>query len=626
MSGFAGIVNLDGAPVDRALLSRFEDFLHDRGPDGQGIWAEGNAGLVHTLLRATDKARGEHQPMSLDRRVWIVADARIDDRENLVRELAARGRDVSLARPDAELILHAYAEWGEECVDHLLGDFAFAIWDAPKHKLFCARDHFGVRPFFYAQIGKALVFSNMIDCPRLHPGLQWEIYEPAIADFLILGYNHDVQRTAIAPIRRLAPAHALAVADGEVRTRRFWTLPADSPTVFHRSRDYAERFLDLFEQAVTDRLRTNRAAVLMSGGLDSSSVAAMGKRVLAKRPGSFEISAHTGTYASLIPYDEGRYARLAAEDLGIAWHGFPLDEMRLFENWNNSEMRSAEPERMRIFPWKMTDLLGNPRPGVAVLTGQGSDALFGSYRKQHCRRLAEQGRWWQLAKDVGRYLGAEGRFQRLYLRGHLRKRLGKAPPRRPFPEWLNPDLERRLNLKERYEQFERPVTGRLAPAGAVRPEAYEAMSAPLWPTIFEDYAPDSLGAPLEVSHPFFDLRLVRYVLSLPALPWCSDKELLRRSMKGLLPDEIRLRSKSPVSADYLKEHYRISPKPWLDALKPAKELNRFVNADRARACLENLREWETVVHLRPISLNYWLHWESQFTYNLPKEESRAKAG
>ncbi len=621
MSGIAGIVNLDGAPVDRDLLARFEKFLGERGPDAHGTWAEGNVGLVHTLFATSQESRGERQPMSIDGQVRIAADARIDGREDLIRELAARGRDASLALPDAELILHAYAVWGEACVEHLLGDFVFAIWDARERKLFCARDHFGVKPFFYAHVDRAFLFSNSMDVPRLHPDVPDDLYERAIGEFLVLGRNTDLARTARAAIWRLPPAHVLVVARGEVRTRRYWTLPEDSPTVFRHSRDYVERFLELFEQAVGDRLRTDCVAVLMSGGMDSSSVAAMAKRV-GDRSGC-KISAHTKSYERLFPHDEGALARCVARYLGISWREFPLDRNQLFGLADKPAFRRPQPEQSPMLGWTIADELGQPLPARVFLTGQGGDPIFSSFRLRQCRARIREGQWLLLAKEVAGHLLCEGRMRRLRILEHVKARLRDSPPPWPFPDWLNPDLERRLNLRETYERHE--VRGNEEiPNGAVRPEAYDLLSRFQWVSLFEGYDPNGSGVTVEPRHPLFDLRLMRYALSLPAMPWCSDKELLRRAMRGFLPDEIRLARKRPLERDFLWALYESTPTGWLDGFEPAEELGRFVNVARAVEQVKNPAPGELPVLLLPFHLNYWLKWESQFAYNFRKEECRVQ--
>src|ERR1700676_1789442 len=132
MSGLGGIPNLDGATVDRLLLGRMTDFMTFRGPDDQRTWVEGRAGFGHTLLRTTDEPEHEHQPFTLDGRLWVVADARIDARVDLMAELAQRGEEATRTATDVELILRAYRAWGVQSVEHLLGDFSFAVWDGSE--------------------------------------------------------------------------------------------------------------------------------------------------------------------------------------------------------------------------------------------------------------------------------------------------------------------------------------------------------------------------------------------------------------------------------------------------------------------------------------------------------------
>jgi len=166
-------------------------------------------GFGHTLLSTTDDAALDRQPYSLDDSLWITADARIDGRQDLVAALRDAGEVVAGEATDAELVLHAYRAWGERCVDRLLGDFAFGIWDQRQRRLFCARDHFGVKPFFYAEPRGAFIFSNTLECVRRHPGVTSALDDLSIADFLLFEYNQRLDATAFAEIRRLPPGHAL---------------------------------------------------------------------------------------------------------------------------------------------------------------------------------------------------------------------------------------------------------------------------------------------------------------------------------------------------------------------------------------------------------------------------------
>ena len=269
MSGFVGILNLDGAPVDRALLERMTRSLAFRGPDAQEVWCQGPVGLGHALLQITSGTPLEKQPAELDGRLWIVADARIDARAELIAKLKAKSGTAGLSLsfpPDAQLILHAYDAWGDACVEHLLGDFSFAIWDARERRLFCARDQFGVKPFFYAHLGSAFILSNTLDCVRQHPAVSSRLNDLAIADFLLFDSNQDLATTTFADIQRLPPAHILTCEQGKISVRRYWELSVTTPIHYSRDAEYVEHFRELLDTAVADRLRTDSVGVMMSGG------------------------------------------------------------------------------------------------------------------------------------------------------------------------------------------------------------------------------------------------------------------------------------------------------------------------------------------------------------------------
>jgi asparagine synthase (glutamine-hydrolysing) len=177
MSGIVGIAHLEGRPVDSDLLRRMANWLSFRGPDAQAIWADGSVGLGHALLAHTSDSQRERQPATLDRRTWIVADVRLDARRELLDALRSSGAQVNPSDTDPQLLLRAYEAWGETCLDHLLGDFAFAIWDARRSQLFCACDHFGIRPLYFAHVDGSFIFSNTPDCLRLHPAISDRLHE-----------------------------------------------------------------------------------------------------------------------------------------------------------------------------------------------------------------------------------------------------------------------------------------------------------------------------------------------------------------------------------------------------------------------------------------------------------------
>src|SRR5215467_15106251 len=242
MSGFVCLLHRDGAPVELALMRSLTDFLSYRGPDARGVWVNSSIGMGHALLRTAHESVSEQQPVSYKERFWIVADARLDAREELFEELRSSKRDVGSKAPDCELILHAYAAWGTPCIDHLRGDFSFAIWDAGRQQLFCARDHFGIKPFYYAQWGDIFLCSNTLNCIRLHPGVSKELNEAAIGDFLLFGLNYDNATTTFRDIQRLPPAHSLTISRQASQAKRYWTPPTDGRIRYSNTSEYVERF------------------------------------------------------------------------------------------------------------------------------------------------------------------------------------------------------------------------------------------------------------------------------------------------------------------------------------------------------------------------------------------------
>lgn len=536
MSGFVGIVAADGAPVDRALLERMTRALAFRGPDGQGTWSEGGAGLGHTLLRTVDESAAERQPATLDGEVWIVSDARIDRREDLARELGLR-REV-LSGPDCFLILHAYARWGERCVEHLMGDFAFAVWDGRERKLFCARDHFGVKPFHYAAPPGGLVVGNTLNGIRLHPGVSDRLNELAIADFLLYYHNQDVATTTFADISRLPPAHRMTWSDGRLRVERYWSLPSDPPARFTRTRDCVDGFGAALEAAVADRLRQRRVAIFLSGGLDSTAVAATARRVAP----TVELRGCTAVWNNVIEDSEGEYAKVVADYLEIPEDLVEGDRNGLFEG--REVYATPEPE---YDPQRLHTLIfwrGIGRHARVALTGHGGDPIFTLRDTVH----------WALLRRVppGQLLGGllaytldQRRIPRFCLRGTLRRLAGRGPKPPAFPEFLRPALVEKLDLRARHAAIEGPKL----PAHPWRPAVARILTNPLWSAYFESIDPGRTGELVEARHPLFSRPVVDYMMSVPDVPYCVDKFLLRMHAKGLLPEQIRRRPKTPMSAD-----------------------------------------------------------------------------
>jgi asparagine synthase (glutamine-hydrolysing) len=610
LSGFIGILNLDGAPVDQELLGRMTQALGFRGPDGQAIWCSANVGLGHAMFRAARESVAESQPFEHEHRLWIVADARVDGRSDLIEQLNANplnNRNVSLATPNVELIVAAYERWGEACVDHLIGDFSFAIWDTLERRLFCARDQMGVKPFFYAHVGSCLVFSNTLDCVRMHPAVSKRLNDLAIADFLLFDMNQDPSTTSFADVRRLPPAHTLVCQQGEVSVRRYWELSVTRPIQYARDEEYVERFRELLDASVADRLRTDSVGVLMSGGLDSPTVAASARRVVNLQRNGTSISAYTEVIDSLIPHEERPYATLVAEALQIPIEFSIGDCLRVFERADQSEYRSTEPAHSACADRSRDQLRTASARSRVVLTGFGGDPSLCGRISVHFGELLRTRHFGRAISDALRYLACERRLSRLYLRTRWRILFQPDKQGPCYPEWLNEDFEKRLDLRERWKS----LRGGAPLHEAVRPEAQQAMADSMWPLLFEGYDCGVSRVPVEVRHPFFDLRLVNFLLALPRLPWCSDKELLREAARGVLPDAVRLRRKSPLRSDPLLALLQRPDSAWVDRFEAVPELARYVVRSRIPAVHRDTVSWRAWTSLRPLSLNYWLRGDAE---------------
>jgi asparagine synthase (glutamine-hydrolysing) len=601
MSGIAGILNLDGSPVDGGLLARMTEYLRFRGPDGHGMHAIGNVGLGHTLLRLVEDSGApgtDEQPFTLDGRRWIVADARVDARADLVAALRARGHEPAADAADAELILRAYGAWGEGCVAHLLGDFTFAIWDGPERRLFCARDQLGVKPFYYAQVGPSVVFSNTLDCVRLHPAVSKELNDHAIADFLLFGGNQDPATTTFRDVLRLPAAHSISWSPEGRRCQPYWTLPIDEPLSFKRADEYTERFMELLRAAVSDRLRTRRVAVFMSGGLDSPTLAAVAAGMLRDRTAGGAVHAMTSVYDRLIPDEERHYAGLVAKHLGIPIHYDVRDDETSIADWERVVVHTPEPVDNPPAFVAGTEFLEKMSVHARVfLYGEGPDNALRYEWRPYLSHLVAGRRVGSLIRALSSDLLMHPRVPLWSL---IRQTAGARRQgsrwREEFPGWLNEELIERCGCRERWVDRQTPPS--LHP---VRPQGHGACMPARWQSLFDDCDIHAAIGGAEIRHPFLDVRLLRYMLALPAMPWSRNKLVIRRAMKDALPPAIIRRKKSSVrgSPDFAR-----ASSSGLPRLRPSPILSRYVNAGKVPTAAASVPELRAV--LRPLGLSYWL--------------------
>jgi len=596
MSGIVGILDLDGAPVDRTLLTRMTDFMAFRGPDDRRIWVDGNIGFGHTLLRTTEESEHEEQPLTLDGRVWIVADARVDAQADLIAKLEARGECVGRGITDVELLLRAYRTWGKACVEYLLGDFSFAVWDGLKHELFCARDHLGVKQFFYSQIGRTLIFSNTLDCIRQHPGVSNKLNELAIADFLLFDVNQDSHTTSFVDIHRIPPAHRATWSVSGNRKDRYWTMPIDEPIFFKRADEYAGRFTELLDLAISDRLRTRKIALFMSGGLDSPALAARASKLLRKGSSDYEIRAFT-TVVEGLDQNEKHYASLVAEQLAIPIHFRDCSAKSVDPDWETNRIHTPEPIlEPRSLVADRAEYEQIAKHSRVLFYGEGPDNALRYEWKPYTKYLLRKRKFGCLLADICKQMI---RHRRVPLLPTIPRMLKQGRPRElPFPNWFASSFASRAALRERWERQEIPT----GPTHPVRPAAYRSLNTPLWEALFRRFDADETTMPIETRHPFVDLRMLRYMLAVPAIPWCRAKYIERRAMSGTLPTAVLKRPKTPVKGDSAWEAAR---RLGLRRSIPAPGINEYVDFERIpKEAGPDIMMFQ--VNFRPVALNYWL--------------------
>ncbi|CAN5664885.1 lasso peptide isopeptide bond-forming cyclase [soil metagenome] len=623
MSGIVGILRIDQAPIDRESLRRMTAFLTFRGSDEQEVWCEGNVGLGHAMLRTTWEAETEKQPLTLDGRVWLTADARIDGRDDLILKLRAKlGKELVRASEkklpsgngknpqepaalnqklnDAELILLSYHAWGADCVKYLLGDFAFAVWDGPEQRLFCARDHLGVRQFYYALTNGHFIFSNTLNCLRSHAEVSSKLNELAIGDFLLFGLNQEPTTTTFAEIQRLAPAHFLSLSGKAIEVGQYWT-PSVGSIKYKTSSEYIETFLHLLRVSVVDRLRTGRVGISMSGGIDSSAVAATAMQRAQNGMSSFDLTAFCVLYDRVFEDRERKYASQVADALGIR-----LDFLDGHEINKGDSPRSlgVAPEPFNVDPFYVAtdELLRRIATEDRVaLTGWDGDAFLSETPKYNFVHCLKKGDLWTLAEDLLRYMFHRHALPPVGVRTTL-KRLRHPRSQPPFPAWLKRNFSKRLNLVERWERVmkEAPLPH------PIRPYAFRIMSSPDWSALFAGFDANVTSLPLEVRHPLIDIRLVEYLLSVPIIPWLLDKTILRAAMTGLLPEAVRVRPKSPLTGDPGLQLTGSKKFSQIDSFTPAPALLDFIDREAIPSILAESDSNKLWVNVRPFSLNQWL--------------------
>ncbi|HEV7503795.1 MAG TPA: asparagine synthase-related protein [Thermoanaerobaculia bacterium] len=542
MSGICGMVDFAAPRIDPENLRNMAESSSYRAPGGIGYLFLNEAGLAFQALQAPAAGAGLDQPLLEPRhQVCLVMDGRLDNRSDLVDWL---GPAEGTAASDAGLLLAAYLEWGVECTDHLLGDFAFAVWDAPRKRLFCAVDPLGIKPFHYARAGSLLCFASDAVQVLRHPEVPAGYDEGEIAAYLEC-QAEDPERSFFAAIHKLGPARRLIVENGNLHVERYWS-PDPAEIRYPRDEDYEDRFRELFQRSVADRLRGcgKLVGISMSGGLDSTSVAACAQRV----PGS-SVRAYTYVFDRLAECDEQSYSRAVTEELGLEVEPVAVEALWKMESQNELPLSADTP----FTGWRSCTaeiFRRMARAGSRVLlTGHGGDDLMRGSSLVYAERLrrGDLGAVREVLRHARSQRSSGVRsLYRHFGRPHLsagaerglRRALGIGQEELSQP-WLDPDFARRARR-----------AGRRQPAGAGASPSRQAIHAKLVGTpwywrLANWHDRNSASFGIEVRHPFLDRRLVEYVLALPGeqlFRLGSSKNLLRRAMRGILPERIRLRA------------------------------------------------------------------------------------
>jgi asparagine synthase (glutamine-hydrolysing) len=329
VSGIAGIVAWRDPEQERRSLDAMLAAAPYRGQDGSGEWREGGVALGHLATWTTPESVQERQPL-VHGDLVLVADARIDNRTDLLRLLDPGSNCGEGVPTDADLILAAYRRWGVDCAAKLVGDFAFAIWDGAERRLFAARDPMGMRALYYSAEPARILFATEIRQILAVPNIPVEIFEPAVAGYLAGGLTSP-EWTFYAGILQLPAAHALVATENVHRTWRYWDIDPEHRIRYRTDAQYEEHFRDVFREAVRARLRSVRpVGVLLSGGLDSGSIASMAGSILAREPGVSvpEFRAYCWAFDSLPDCDERHVSRIIAEQ-----YGFPVTDIPVDDGW-----------------------------------------------------------------------------------------------------------------------------------------------------------------------------------------------------------------------------------------------------------------------------------------------------
>ncbi|MFC1889579.1 lasso peptide isopeptide bond-forming cyclase [Thermodesulfobacteriota bacterium] len=554
MSAIAAVFHTSGREASPNTIEDMLGSLSHRGRDGVGFWSKGPVALGHRAHCTTPESLHVKHPVpARERELVLIADARIDNREDLIGDLCSGGRS-SRTVSDEELILLAYERWGEECPEMLLGDFAFALWDGRENRIFCARDHIGVRPFYYYWTDGLFLCASEIKALLRHPSIPNRLNEARVADYLAMNFE-DKAITFYRDIFRLPPGSCLTVSSQCLRTRTYWSLDPASRVQLNNDEEYADSFRDLFTKAVRCRLRHQKApGFLLSGGLDSSSMVCLARRFSDMREGA-PLTTFSASFRDFPQVDEQPFIEEVLKGGGIEANYVRADRIGPLHDFERVFRHQDEPfHAPNLFVyWILADAAR--KQGVDLLidgvdgdttVSHGLEYLVELLRSRRLRRLASELGWLSkrfeqpLRRFLWHYTIKPGIIEPLQF--GWRTMTGRSGEDfNTIPATVNPEFAHRIRWDDRYRSL---LSDRVGPIRTLKEGHWRQLTSGIVPYYLEvnDKAAAAFG--LDHRHPFYDRRLVEFCYALPPEQKLSkgwDRVVQRRAMEGILPEKIRWR-------------------------------------------------------------------------------------
>jgi asparagine synthase (glutamine-hydrolysing) len=517
MSGFVAC-HAGGAPLDAGLLEGMMAGIAHRGGDGRGLWRADTVGLGFCFRRTAPGMAPAAQPFVDARRgLTAVLDGRLDNREEL---WAALGDSRPLAGVgDAELAALAYDRWDAGCPARVLGDFAFVIWDAPRQRLFGARDPFGAKPFYYYWDGRRLVGASAVRALWAAGWVPRDINEGMIADDLLSDFRFDYrdpEATYFAGIKQLRPAHTLRLERGTLTTACYWEPGSAANGAPHTDEDYFERFRELFLDAVRCRMRdADPLAVALSGGIDSSLVAGAAETLRQQDRRLPPLQAFTVLSGGVYQEEWDAIRRLQA------WHGTPVEQLpapseptALFEVFRCDSETPHHYGFCNTVPFYRAVAAKGCR---VLLTGYAADELIETSERGLLEDLLFRGRVGALAREIRRKAWS-GRDPSLSVAGDLLNDQMPAEMRLRLrtwrglqvPDWVDRDFAARTAMRRR-----RPARQPRRFPTRSQEHSYRALTAPEIAQTLNQADDVAAQFGIEWRYPYLDRRLVEHFLSVP---------------------------------------------------------------------------------------------------------------